>query len=236
MQNTKTKGASGGQHWRATYTMSGSMSQETRRTSSETGEQWQISSDATLEHCGVVVSAKHVAAKTARPAGKESNRCTQVWTGQTETIVGSMTVRVAISQGHTTPRWKDGVNAGTGKTRIGETLAQYAALTLNVGGSREALILAMETDAGILTLSKSTACWHGMWGAATAIGSGRNGGTAVLARRPVQNMRRGGGVAVVGWTHRSRLYATSTYTSHEGDVGHEETRGVLNNGKPTSRR
>lgn len=79
-------------------------------------------------------------------------------------------------------------------------------MTINVGGSREALINAMETDARILLIHEHRVAgtglqglqgtamgkgWHGVWDATTANGNGRNGGPAVLVRRPVQIMRGG---------------------------------------------
>lgn len=87
-------------------------------------------------------------------------------------------------------------------------LTQHAALTRNIGGSREALILAMETDAEILPIQEHRIAgprlqgiqglamgkgWPGAWDAARAHGNGTGGGTAVLVRKPIQIMRGGGG-------------------------------------------
>lgn len=52
--------------------------------------------------------------------------------------------------------------------------------------------------------------WHGIWDSAAGHGSGRSGGTAVLARRPTQLVRGGalalGAAATVDWTRRTRLH------------------------------
>lgn len=92
-------------------------------------------------------------------------------------------------------------------------------MTLNVGGSREALVNAMDTDARALLVQEHRVagpglpgaqgiavdkCWHGALDAGKANGNGRSGGTTVLARRPAQVKRRGGmdigTIAVVNWT------------------------------------
>lgn len=76
----------------------------------------------------------------------------------------------------------------------------------SVRGSREALILAMETEAEILLVQEHRIAgpglpgvqglsvgkwWHGVRVAAVANSNGRSAGTAVLVRRPVQVMRVG---------------------------------------------
>lgn len=81
-----------------------------------------------------------------------------------------------------------------GRSHLGSTRA-HMVMTLNVGGSREALINAMDVDARILLIQEHRIAglglpgiqglamskgWHGVWDAATTNGIGRSGGTAVL--------------------------------------------------------
>lgn len=135
---------------------------------------------------------------------------------------------MTVRKDRATVQWKYGAIVGTGKRHIWER-SQHAILTLNVGGSREALILVMETDVDLLLFQEHRIAgphlpgiqglamgkgWYGVWGAATSNGNGRSCGMAVLARRPVQIMRGGrmrrGTIAVIAWPRRSRLQVAST--------------------------
>lgn len=89
--------------------------------------------------------------------------------------------------------------------RLGSTHA-HLIMAINVGGSREALINAMDTEARVLLIQEHLVVgpglpgiqglvmgkgWHGVWDAARANGNGRSGRTVVLVRRPVRIMRGG---------------------------------------------
>lgn len=114
--------------------------------------------------------------------------------------------------------------------------------TINVGGSREALINAMETAARILLVEEHRAAGAGLpglqglamgkgrqcvWDAAKANGNGRSGGTAELVRRPAQIMRGvcivTGTRAVISWMRRNRVHVASIHTAPEVDPQHEDT-------------
>lgn len=118
----------------------------------------------------------------------------------------------------------------------------HLVMTVNVEGSREALVNAMDPGARILLIEEHRIAgpglpgiqglgmgkgWHGVWDAACAHGNGRSGGTAVLVRPLVQVVRGGqldrGTVAIVNWARRSRIHVVSVCNAHEGDPQHEET-------------
>ena len=121
-------------------------------------------------------------------------------------------------------------------------------LTVNVGGSKEALANALQADAHILLLQEhrllgadipgaqalaSKVGWHGVWDEATkTFAKGRSGGTAVLARQPL-TIHRGPRVkratlAAVAWTRRTYIHVGSIYGAHAGHPSREEENHRLN--------
>lgn len=119
-------------------------------------------------------------------------------------------------------------------------------VTKNIGGSRDALMEALDMDAHVLLVQEHRvdgaglpsaqaaamgASWHGVWGPATASSICRSGGTAVLVRRPTQIVRGGrmhkGTVAVICWTRRSRLHVASVYNAQSTDEQAEETSKIV---------
>jgi len=108
-------------------------------------------------------------------------------------------------------------------------LTPHLVTTLNVGGSRTAIVHALHQPGMILLLQEHRhlgpglqglqllarqAGWHGLWDPAVTSGDqGRSGGTAVLIRRPMQ-IHRGSTLdrcthATVPWTRTQRLRIVS---------------------------
>lgn len=194
----------------------------------DSGPLWTVRFDARLEHYDVVTPDEPTGSATADFANKAKDR------------------EQARGYESTTPKRKKQeaerwVNTGYKNTaQLGSTHA-HLVMTINIGGSREALVNAMDTDAWVLLVQKHRVAgpglpgiqgiamgkgWHGVYDAAKANGNGRSGGTAVLVRRPVQIMRGGrlyrGTIAVISWTRRSRMHVASVYNAHEADPQHEE--------------
>lgn len=228
--------------WRlhAWYTAPGYKLWETSRTCSETGGPYEQlgsmrGSSSTLsydtEHtCYVIVLTKEVAGKR-----------------QKATIIPK-------PKGRTETQRRE--HAGSKKAaHLGSTHA-HPVEAMNLGGSLEALVNAMETDARVLLIQEHRVAgpglpgiqgipmgkgWHGVWDAATAKGNGRSGGTAALVRRPVPTIGGGrmdrGERAVVSWTRRSRMQVASVYNACEGDPNmNKPLANCLGNGKSISRR
>lgn len=179
-----------------------------------------MSCDARLEHYDVVVAEERVRRNCvggpARTQGCPGLRATP-----------DEARRVASPEDTATSG--GGPRRVKGRSHLGSSHARVV-MTLNVGGSREALIAAMETEAHVLVFQEHRVAgpglpglqgvdmekgWHGVWDAAWANGNGRSGGTAVLVRRPVHIFRGGrldrGTKAVVSWTRRSRIHLMSVY-------------------------
>lgn len=142
-----------------------------------------------LEHYDVVTGEAITGRAPSEPAAKK----------------GVPRKRAETAQRQATQR--DGGREDTERRDTWGALKQQAVLTISVGGSREALTLAMETDAEILLIQEHRIAgpglpgiqglamgkgWRGVWDAAQANGNGRSGGTDVLVRRPDQVMRGGG--------------------------------------------
>ena len=115
-------------------------------------------------------------------------------------------------------------------TRLGG-VTPHLITTLNVGGSRTALLHALHQPGMILLIQEHRhlgpglqglqlmarqAGWHGLWDPALSNGDqGRSGGTAVLIRRPLQ-IHRGTTLdrcthGIVPWTRTQRLHLFSVY-------------------------
>lgn len=130
---------------------------------------------------------------------------------------------------------------------------KHVVMTINVGGSRAALVNAMYSDVAILLVQEhrldgssllgmqSGAMgkgWHGIWGLALANGNGRSGGTAVLASGASQTVRGGtlarGTIVVVSWTWRNRLHIGSVYnTQAAGPHNRRRRASYSGNGRST---
>jgi hypothetical protein len=110
-------------------------------------------------------------------------------------------------------------------------LTPHLITTINVGGSRTALLHALHQPGMVLLLQEHRQLgpglqglqflarqegWHGLWDPATTSGDqGRSGGTAVLVRRPLQ-IHRGQQLdrcthASIPWTRTQRLHLVSVY-------------------------
>lgn len=129
--------------------------------------------------------------------------------------------------------------AGSGRPHI--------VLTVIVGGSREAVIHAMDSKAQDIFIQEHRIAgpcmvgiqaaamakgWHGMWDLAEASGPGRSGGTAVLVRRPVHIFRGAAApratVGVICWTRRTRAHFVSAYGAPDTDRdAHEKTQSMM---------
>ena len=127
------------------------------------------------------------------------------------------------------------------KTTLGGK-REATVLTINVGGSREALGNAFQAKAHILLIQEhrltgpdipgmqglaAMAGWHGVWDEAVkTFAKGRSGGTAVLVRKPLI-IHRGpkvhrGTLAAVAWTRRNYLHVGSVYGAHQGHPARAE--------------
>lgn len=173
---------------------------------------WKVRFDARLEHYDVVASAAPDTADSA-----EAGQCSK---GKQKTDQGptSKDRPQTMQRG---AQKKDGQDRARRRSHLGSAHS-HLVMTLNVGGSREALINAMDTEARVLLIQEQKIAspglpgiqglamgkgWHRVWDAAKANGNGRSGGTAVLVRRPGQIVRGGridrGTVAIVSWTRKS---------------------------------
>lgn len=212
MQITTTEGAWGdGRHSAPTslvYQVRIRATGYAEYTFGDTRELWQLKFDARLDYYDydVIVSRQWDTSKTTKPTDTRERAGKQEGIGHpvaTAKRVANQADDTAGAHCEKAERW--GSTGYRKKAHLG-TLTQHAVLTLNVGGSKEALILKMETDADILLIQEHRIArpslpsiqgmamrkgWHGVWGAATANAKGRIGGTTVLVRRPTQILRGG---------------------------------------------
>ena len=135
-------------------------------------------------------------------------------------------------------------------TRAQATLSgkhSHIVVTLNIGGSREALCNALLLPHPIILIQEHRTLgasipglqnlvaafgWHGVWDPATTDHKhGRSGGTAILVRKPLAIFRREAPnrctAATVQWTRKTALHLLSVYGTHHTHLGAEEQNAQL---------
>ena len=119
----------------------------------------------------------------------------------------------------------------------------HTILSLNVGGSRDAIELAFQSNCDVILLQEHRLLgpelegiqnlgnkyrWHGVWDSAHKTKArGRSGGTAVLVRKPCIIMKgeplSRGTHAVIAWTRTTRIHLISCYGADSTQVDADTT-------------